>query len=360
MFEIFNAPLRHQIGTVNVTGWVQARNVLNNEFERLKRYHQQNVSFVAGNHILVQLLAGVDFQDGLLDVVALELSDKFDNKMTSLGIGSPFGRPDFSINSWFYNKRTYEILVQDSSLFDAEEVYKNWKDARPIRVLHHTFSDLSLGFPNGRYNSNEKPGYAVISINPAMLAIQYKGYLDSGRANDNGIVQAPAIYLSKFPVFNMLKDHIDIAIRNRFINMFFGQANAPYRSAYSMAINNPTNYVDAALASAVKNLRSQPFKFDKVLELIPAFSVESQRGTMAFPFNIASHYTNWIYDVARAPVLDFLVRYGNVNPNYQNLDTINDIKRSLIEMKSDKSIPNNASDTVWTHIRNLEGLVAVI
>lgn len=360
MFELFNNPLRHQIGTINVTGWNQARTVLNNEFERLKRYHQQNVSFVQNDHILVRLLASANIPSGLIDEVAMELNDSFDSMMTALGIGSPYGRPDFSINSWFYNKRTYEILVQDSSLFDAEEVYEKWEEARPIRILHHPFTDLSMGYQNGRYHSNEKPGYAVISINPTMLVIQYKGYLDAMRDKNNNVLQAPAIYLSKYPIFNMLKDHIDIALRNRTIALFLGNPVAPYRSAYSMAINNPTNYVDAALSSVVRNLRGQPYKFDKVLELMPAFSADTQRSTLPFPLNAATHYTNWIYDIARAPILDFLVRYGNVNPNYQNLDVINDIKRSITEMEMDKSIPQNTSASAKEYFNSLKDLVSVL
>ncbi len=360
MFELFNTPLRHQIGTVNVSGWNQAKQVLNSEFNRLRNYHQNNVSFVSNDHILVRLLTSIDFTNGLLNEIALDLNDSFDGMMTSLGIGSPFGRPDFSINSWFYNRRTYEILIQDSSLFDADWVYENWKQAKPIRVLHHPFTDLSLAYPDGRYVSNEKPGYAVIAINPAMLAIQYKGYLDSFKGTESAVIQAPAIYLSKFPIFNMLKDHIDIAIRNRCIKMFLGEPLASYRSAYSMAINNPTSYVDAGLASVIKTLRSQPFKFDKVLELIPAFSADHQRDVTPFPLNAMSHYTTWIYDLARCPILEFLVRYGNVNPNYQNLDIINDIKRSIVEMECDKSIPNNTSSVVKENFNNLKGLVSVL
>lgn len=360
MFEIFNTPLQHQIGTINVTGWNQARNVLTAEFNRLLRYHRQNVSFVNNDHLLVRLLNSTEYDSGLLSEVALRLNGSYDNKMTSLGIGSPFGRPDFTLNSWFYNKKTYEILVQDSSLFDADYIYENWQDAQPIRVLHHPFNDLSLAYPNGKYVSNEKPGYAVISINPSMLAIMYKGYLDSDKVANNGVVSAPGIWISQYPLFNMMNSHIDIVLRNRLIAMFQGTPLAPYRSAYSMAINNPTSYVDTALATVVKNLRSQPFKFDKVLETIPAFSRDTQRGTTAYPLNIASHHTSWIYDLARAPLLDFLIRYNNVNPNYQNLDIINKIKRSITEMEMDKSIPPQTGAAPREYFNNLKGLVAVL
>lgn len=360
MFEIFNMPLRHQLPTPNATGWVQARSVLNTEFKRLERYHRNNITFVNNQNILVQLLAGIQFPSGELSSVALELSDQFDNKMTSLGIGSPFGRPDFSINSWFYNKRTYEILIQDSSLFDADETYTNWQDARPIRVLHHPFNDMSLAYPNGKYVSNEEPGYAVITINPAMLAIQYKGYLDWCMENNKGVINAPAIYVSQFPIFNMLKDHIDIALRNRLIAMYNGSPLAPYRSAYSTALNNPTTFVDAALASVIKNLRGQPYKFDKVLEMIPAFSKDTQRETTSFPLNAMTYSTTWIYDVARAPILDFLIRYGKQYPNYQNLDIINKIKRDITEMISEKSIPNNASPAARKYIEDLQRQTSVI
>lgn len=360
MFELFNTPLYHQIGTANITGWIQAKNILNMEFKRLENYHRQNISFIPNQHVLVRLIGSAVIPSGDVNQVAMQLSDQFDVRMNGLGIGSPFGRPDFTLNSWFYNKKTYEILIQDSSLFNAEDVYENWQDARPIRILHHPFNDLSLAYPNGKYISSAEPGYAVISINPSMLIIQYKAYLDFCKKHNKGIIQAPAIYLSQFPIFNMLKDHVDIALRNRLIDMFQGNPLSPYRSAYSTAINNPTLYVDAALANVVKQLRSQSFKFDKVLEIIPAFSKGTQRETTSFPFNAITHYTGWIYNVARAPLLDFLVRYGNTNPNYQNLDTINDIKRSILEMDMDKSIPNNASSVARKYINDLKGLTSIL
>jgi hypothetical protein len=217
-----------------------------------------------------------------------------------------------------------------------------------------------LAFPNGKYVSNANPGYAVIAINPAMLAIQYKGYLDFCQEQNKGMMKAPAIYLSQFPIFNMLKDHVDICLRNRLTDMLLGNPLSPYKSSYSMAINNPTTYVDAALASVIKQLKDQSFKFDKVLEIMPAFSVPTQRETMPFPLNASSHYTDWIFDIARAPILDFLVRYGNMSPNYQNLDIINDIKRSITEMETDKSIPQNASPVARTYFNNLKNLISAL
>ncbi len=359
MFEILNTPLKHQIGLTNVTGWNQARMVLNSEFTKLERYHRSNISFIPNNHILVQLLNAANFKNGLLEEIAIDLSDQFDNMMTSLGIGSPYGRPDFSINSWFYNKRTYEILIQDSSLFNADDVYENWADARPVRILHHPFNDMSFAIPNGKYVNNGPAGYAVIMINPAMLAIQYKGYLDHCKRTTK-IVQAPAIYVSQYPIFNMLKDHLDIAIRNRIIDTFLGNPLQPYRSSHSMALNNPTSYIDATVASVIKNIKAQPYKFNKVMEMMPAFSKETQRETLAFPFNAITHYTGWIFDVARAPVLDFLIHYGNVQPNFENNDYINDIKRSLREMEMDKSIPSNTPLSARYHIENLTKLTSVL
>lgn len=357
MFELFNGKLFHQLPTPNATGWNQARNVLNSEFLKLERYHRSNVSFVPSNHILIQLLA-TNIPDGLANEVALQLSDVFDNKMTALGIGSPYGRPDFSINSWFYNKRTYEILVQDSSLFDADEVMENWMDARPVRILHHPFNDMSLAYPNGKYVSNSEPGFAVISINPAMLVMQYKGYIEFCKKNQR-VMQAPAIYISQYPLFNMVRDHIDIALRNRLFDMMWNRPLQPYRSSHSIGLNNPTTYVDAALASVIKNISNQPLKFNKVLEMIPAFTKDTQREVTPFPLNAITHYTGWIFNVARAPLLENLMMYSAKYPNYENNDYINDIRRSLQEMTLDRSIPSNVSHVVKDCIDSLTRLISV-
>lgn len=358
MFELFNSPIFRQSGYITATGWNQAKTMLNAEYLKIERYHRSNITFVQNNHFLLRLLE-TDIPSGDINKVAMDLSDSFDSRMSTLGIGSPFGRPDFSVNSWFYNKRTYEILLQDASLFNAEDVYENWQDARPITVLHHPFNDMSMAYPNGKHVSNAEPGYAVISINPAKLLIQFKGYIDHC-VKEKKPIQSPNIWLSQYPIFNMLSSHIDIALRNRLIATFNGDGLQGFRNIYPLGINNPTSYVDAALASVIKNIGTQPLKFDRVLELIPAFSAASQRSVTPFPFNAITHSTEWIHEVARAPLLDFLVRYSKRYPNFENNDYINDIKRSLVELEMDKSIPNNAASSARKYIESLTSLTASI
>lgn len=355
MFEIFNDPLRHNIGTSHISGWNQSKSMLTAELNKLFTYYRNNITFLPNQHFLVRLLSNVVYPtSGSLQVTADTLSNYFQNTMTQLGIGSPFGRPDFSVNSWFFNKRTYEIIMMDDSSFDADDVYENWKSAKPIKVLHHPFNDLSLAVPNGKVDGGNVTGYAVVLVNPAMLAIQFKGYLDGLRDDVTLTPFTIGTFLHTYPILNMMGDMLDITIRNRLTAMYVGRPLEAFKRAHQLGVNNLTSHVDNALRVVLNTMRDQVMTFDKLLETIPSFTKVNQRDITPFPLNSMSKNTLWIYDVARAPLLDFLVRYNNDKPNYQNLQTLNLIKRSILEMELDKSIPSNASPVVKRHIDSLK------
>lgn len=355
MFEIFNDPVRHNIGTSHISGWNQSKAMLTAEMNKLFTYYRNNINFLPNQHFLVKLLNSVDYPtSGTIQATADMLSNYFQNNMTQLGIGSPFGRPDFSVNSWFFNKRTFEVLMMDDSSFDADDVYSNWKDAKPIKILHHPFNDLSLAIPNGKVDGGNVMGYAVILINPSMLAIQYKGYLD-GLNSDLAITPfTTATFLHTYPILNTMGNMLDITIRNRLSAMYTGRPLEQFKRAHQVGVNNLTTQVDGALRSVLTLMRDQVLTFDKLLETIPSFTKVTQRDITPFPLNSMSRNTIWIYDVARAPLLDFLVRYNNDKPNYSNLQTLNLIKRSILEMEMDKSIPSNVSPIVKRHVDNLK------
>lgn len=355
MFEIFNNPLRHNIGTSHVTGWNQSKALISAELNKLFTYYRNNITFLPNNHLLVKLMMSTTFPNtGEMQIVADQLSNIYQNMATQLGIGSPYGKPDFSMNSWFFNKRTYEILMLDNSDFDADKTYNEWKNAKPIKVLHHPFNDFSFSVPNGRYDGGNKVGYAVILINPSMMAIQLKGYLDGLGEGANLTNLTIPSFLFAYPVLNMMDDLVDITIRNRLISLYTGQPLEPFKRTHVLGLNNLTSTIDNTLKGLLDQLRNKAMKFDEVLETIPAFSKPTQRDTTPFPINAMTKNTSWIYDIARAPLLDFLVRYNNDRPNYQNLQMLNLVKRNIQQIEMDKSIPFNASPVVYTHLDSLK------
>lgn len=359
MYRIFNNPININIGTSVITGWHNTEKQLAFEFQKLFTYYRSNLNFLPASHPVVKLLELLSLTDGTAGEVADRVSAQAENMMSNLQIGSPSSRPDFTLGSHFFNSKTFEILLADDSIFNADEVYENWKEAKPIRILHHPFNDMSLGVPNGRYEGDNDFGYAVITINPAMLLIQYKGYLDSIRSNNMVNQVSVRTFAFQYPIINCMYDVLNIALRNRITASYLGRPLAPFTRRHPFSINNYTANIDKVIEVYIKNIGNQAMSMDKAIEAMPCYGINA-RATLAYPEILASRNTKWIMDVARAPLLEFLVAYNNRTPNYQNLDFLNQIKRAITVMETDKSIPTNADGVVYRPINHMKEMLSRI
>lgn len=360
MYRLFNSPPDSTIGVTNLTGWRQAQSVIRAELNKLLTYYRGNNNFLPNDHPIVRLLLGLSIPDGNVSIVADRIRSHASNMMSSLYIGSASSRPDFTVNSYFFNRKTYEILIEDDSPFNEEDTYNNWADAKAVSILHHPFNDLHMALPNGNYDGDGKMGYAVIAINPAKLLIQYKGYLDHCVRSGIKMIDAPNVFAYKYVITNALLDVIDLCLRNRFIAMYTGEPLTAYRKRHPLGIIDPTNYVTSAFNVGLKSMRDQVMPFDKVLTQMPAFTKGTQRDITQLPLLAVSRNTKWILDVCRTPLLSFLLRYNRDKPNYQNLSILNDIQNSLKVMENDRSIPSNADSVILTPINQIKEYLSVI
>lgn len=358
MYTLFNDPPRFDPGIIVAPGWRQLRVDFYTEINKIAKYYRNSSHFVTNEHILAKILLSSKavFKGNPLKY-AEAVRSQSESSITAWGLHSAWTNGRMPDKSWFYNNAVTELLVYDDSTFDEQAEFINWTDIEAVKVHHHPFDDVGMGIPNGRYLGGNKNGYAVISINVAKLMLQYEGYLKALSNSGAGTRFNPHNFIYSYVLVNMLKSHMDCALRNRLVTLFEGGIPTKNPRSHNIALNDLSLQVSNYLIRVLEFLQKGAFEFNKVVGNMPAFSAQYQPEVLMLPEIAPTRYVSWILDLARAPLLRFLLEYNNRAANYKNLYYINEIKRSYSQTINDKTIPNYISGQALNDFHQLGSLL---
>ena len=320
--------------------WSYLNDGLKRNLQTVKDYYKIRPFAVKSNHFLARLLnnLGVSYNLNLerfydiADARASTISMGF--KMTSsVYRGSHF-------KDVFYGGNISEIFILDEEYCDPYETYKNWMDVSAVKVLMHPKSDLNLLMPNGK-SYDAEPGVAVISINIAKLAVQFKAFLDREEKRMNELNESPktvAQFIHMFVLPNMLDSQLDIALFNRVYNLV---TNSPMREAnkkHPFFLTDYSKMVDKVYSDIVDVFSSSDKRYKVMLKSFPCVSVENFEKLMVLPDNAPTRQIIWSQVVARVKVLELLVKLSPNNGNSLNKADNNTFSRNFKLYENDKAL----------------------
>lgn len=338
MYEFFNQVPKQTFGSWVVPEWRYVRDGLHAELAKLEPHYRNTATPLHNSHTLVKILLTLNTpmlanRLRMADLVRQEVNSKLSN----YGLISSITKGRVPDQPQFYNNNVTEFIIYDDSDFDEDDTVVNWESAEPIRVLHHPFNDVTLQIPNGKYMANNVQGFAVISVNIAMLLLQYRAwqewYVSQGLP-----LQTCHYFLSRYPVFNMVKSHTDIVIRNRACDLFNKRPLAAFSRVHPVAINDYSSTIDRSLSTIMGYLDRGTYEFGKIVEIMPAIFKHNQAQVLPLPDIAPTRYVRWLMDLTRAPLLNFLIQYNQSKPNYRNLEDLIQVRRRLIEIRNDREI----------------------
>lgn len=338
MYELFNQSPRYTLGTWVVPEWRYIRDGLHVEYSKLEPHYRNTAAPLHNSHTLVKILLTLNTpmmpnRMKMADLIRNEVS----SKLTSYGLTSSINKGKVPDQPQFYNNNVTEFLIYDDTDFDEDDTAVNWETAQPIKVHHHPFNDITLQLPNGKYQGGNTQGFAVITINIPMLVIQYRAW-QSWYTSQGLPLQTCHFFLSRYPIFNLIKSHTDVAIRNRACDIFNKKPLTPFSRTHPVAINDYSHNIDRNLGLVMGYFDKGTYEFEKIVECIPAVFNRNQAEVLPLPDIAPTRYVRWMMDLTRAPLLNFLVNYNNAKPNYRNLEDLVRIRRRLIEIRNDREI----------------------
>lgn len=317
--------------------WHNAQEGLAHNLRRTIGYYRISPAAVEAEHFLVRLIQSIAVSTNMP-------VDRYYDHVDNLSMGLSMAlRMTSSIyrgrvfKGVFYGPNCKEILIADDEPFNPMKVANNWRNAMPIRVLRHPWSDLNMNLPDGKKNSSDE-GLAVIVINIPKLAVMYKAWRDqehliasvTGEPNEHSIMQ----FIHMYVLPNMLVSQTDYTLFNRFRDLVTG---APYGESYRkhpFNLVDITRMTDRAYQSTLENVTKQPRTFTEILRGIPALTARNMDEVMKTPDLAETLQVRWALFVARLPAIDTLLEIQKRNGSGNNTAEYNKLRQIIRHFQS--------------------------
>lgn len=349
MYRLFQDLPAFEKGKTILPEFIYVKGFYLRQLALIQEYYHENIRNVPNQHILARLLLSMNVSTkrdirNYVDTAAdqmIKLSSQL--RMTS-ALNHGFAHEP----GHFYGPKVTEVIVCNDEWFDLKEAQANWEYLSPIRVLRHPFTDLSMGRPDGNYESSDESGFAVISINVAMLALQYRMWCDTMGSDKNSTHR----FIAAYPITNMIASHLDVAIFNRMVKIYNEQPVAPYKKAHPFFIPDYSDRIDQVLRKQIGIQEYQKMSFDQTLTSIPLISSDTLLEAMQLPEVILTRQVKWALIVARIPLIKFLVKMNKENNNPRNTLYLSLLRTSIREITNDQTLRVGLTQDMIYEIEN--------
>lgn len=331
MYTLFTSRSEPQYPVTMSPAFEMIRRNFQKEINKIIDYYHTRVFATQGNHLLVRLLMQA----------AVPASYSLDQFMSVVYARSPYIAKHFRFTSEieygifhegvFYGPGNKELIFSNEDYFDPYEATLNWKDQKPIKVLDHQISDLSLLLPNGKTNSTGQ-GFCAISINLPLLLCMYRAFLldqDNRRRSSDGasMLLGTTHFVHMYVLPSMLYSHVDVALMNRMSNLFHElEMSKPIRK-YVFHVIDQSDKVDKILLEVIRRLDGKRSNYAAYLENIPSVYHTSMLESLKMPDFSKTRQVYWALIVSRLAVMNFLLQLGGENGVASNGVFINELKK---------------------------------
>lgn len=307
-------------------------------------YFRTTIEWLPNNHPLIKLLKddNTPFSKNI-DNMLSSARNCWNSKIHLYGINSVYQRVNSPIGNMLYPTTVVEYVVCDDSVPYGNDVMLNWRLLEPIKVIDHPYCDLNMMIPGLNFSGDtvDSDMVATIIINVPMLIAQYRLWMEY-EFKSTGLTDgdAPRAFLSRYPITNVIRSHLDIVIRNRIIALYHNKQLPAFRQIRTgvAVINNVSDYVDRSLKHCVGIIKNGAYSFRELNSFIPQISNGSIAETLQLPQMSYTRQCRWVYDGSRLRWLTFLLQYNNDKNVQKNITEIEFIRRRLRYMKNDREI----------------------
>lgn len=357
MHRLFNA--RNDAGgALDNPEFQRVRAGLQHSIAQVVGYRQANTRSMHGSHLLVRLLMNLNISLGyelefyIARVEAIALNKSIPLKMTS-----SYHRGEV-FEGVFYSKFGHrgglrEVIVATTDSFDVRDMEINWRSYQPVKVLSHPLTDLNLTVPDGSVNIPGE-GVAVITVNIPMLAAQYYLWRKERRHLDEQYsARTVEQFLMEVPLPNMLYSHVDIAVVNRMICLYFDMPVAVSRPRHPFALVPWDRTLDRVLRMWLDKLIPRRYDFDTMLHRMPVVSADSYHEIIRLPEQSYTRQIQWAMLLAYLPLIAFMVVQNERIHNPRNQHFLNRIRLYLRVTEYDRTLRQALNDSDYNNAMEL-------
>lgn len=339
MYTLFNDRLGSSKGSLVLPDYDYVRRGLVRDVDTVINYYRTNSTSIRSDHLLVQILTNLNVSLSEDVKIYRDRADALGEDISmAMGLTTPWFRGrGVQPTSWFYGTGSKEIVLTYVSDYPTEQAVQRWEDLEPVKFLSHPKTDLGLDVPRGEQNSHET-GFSVILVDIGLLAIQYRQWRLREIQLNFDAQRTKSQFVSTYPLPNMLRSQVDLAVFNRMSHTLQGKAVSASKLGVSFYLQDWSNRMDQNLREVCNLMTRRPMGFDHTLAHIPMVSSPTLRDVVKIPKMALTRQVTWALTVARLPVIRFLVELAERTGYKGNGTQRNEILTTLKQQEGDGAL----------------------
>ena len=355
MYNIINPPFMDSQTPPALPMYDYAIRNLNKELQRVIFYYLESIFVIPNTHILRKIVNEFEIYlrvdpETLADTIRAESL----YLCKSFGLNSALHMAGVSSRSHFYNQNNPEAYVYIEHDFNPQKIYDNYRSVSAVRVLQHGFTDLCYPIPNGDYGSDQK-NLCCFSIDLAMLAVQYKAWVDKEQYVEDKDMNLPLhSFIHKYVLCNMIASHMDIAIFNRLVHLLKHGESIGRKSNHPFTVADYSDKIDSAHRSLIDIIKKKPSDYVYRLDAIPSMHYGTYRRSMNLPDIAPTRNIKWFLILSKLDALEYLIDTDAYNDNIAiSLPNRRLLKLELDYMRNEKALLMQLPDNVRQRLEKI-------
>lgn len=302
------------------------------------KHNRKNRYAVKSNHLLVKLLKSMNLDPELPLFEYYRLAqNRYERVSRSERLTSNLYRGDVRDDPTFYGDGTNEVLLSVSEDVDILTLDRKWSSLAPVRVLSHPYTDLSLTAMDGR-KKGIFDSIAVIQIDLVKLALQYRQWYHEQLDSGSYVLRTPMQFMFEYPLTNALISHHDVAIQNRLVSHFKGEAVGDFENDWPMYLKDNSHEVDDYLLERIAHLHRRPMTYIDIMQQVPLVFYEDLLALAELPDSPATRQNSWALNLARVPIIRFLVQLDYEIGSQRNIQEMSTLRKTLIALERNRDM----------------------
>lgn len=346
MYTLYNSPSGKSESELSLGRHERVLTAHRQNLNRVRDYYKRASYAVRSDHILVRILQDLPDGEGLdLAQYRDRVEDYTDALTRSLDFTSPVNVGRTFDTSSFFGEGVEELVLIHNTSFSIGDFKANWRKQAPVTFLRHPIKNLNLQIPDG-INKGGETGLCIVHIDVARLACQYRLWRERQRRINPDLQRTPMQFVYEVPLTNALASLADIAYFNMLDALFSGERLVHTPHPHPFYLNTYFEDTNELLAETIHRLIDRRMSFYDVLESIQPVNAPTLRDVIKIPSMAFTRQVRWLLVISRLPLIAMMLLWDERTGGSFNRGAVNDVKRSLRQLRSDAALNAIKSDNL--------------
>jgi len=300
---------------------------------------------VDSSHLLSKILLNITTKfDGDLVRYMVAVDQEAKRMVSSLGMTSSTSKGGIFQEGVFYNCPE-AILYTRSEKYSAMDLWRDWRSVTPVEVMNHPVSDMTI-FELGAKNSASLSAkdLCVINIDIPLLAAQWKMWQ---AAHPGQLIEQ---FLSAVPLVGMMRSHLNVCMFNK-LQVRLGIREVVKVKTNATFMQTPLDrHADEVIEEVYDKVSKKKMSGTEIMDSIPVIYGDTYLKDVSLPSMTPTNQVLWALYAQKMEPVAVMLEFGKLAGTDAMVHEITQVRRSMIEVRSDNILTNGLSSADGTYL----------